>query len=33
MSKTKTILDLIGNTPMVKLIRLAGADSAEVWAT
>jgi cysteine synthase A len=32
MSKTKTILDLIGNTPMVKLIRLAGADDAEVWA-
>ena len=28
----KTILDLIGNTPMVKLSRVAGAGDAEVWA-
>ncbi len=28
----KTILDLIGNTPMVKLPRVAGAGDAEVWA-
>jgi cysteine synthase A len=26
------MLDLIGNTPMLKLSRLAGPDSAEVWA-
>jgi cysteine synthase A len=32
MSKARTILDLIGNTPMLKLSRLAGQDSAEVWA-
>jgi cysteine synthase A len=32
MPKPKTILDLIGNTPIVKLSRLAGADDAEVWA-
>src|SRR5512141_3509784 len=31
MPKTKTILDLIGNTPLMKLSRLAGADDAEVW--
>ncbi len=31
MPKTKTLLDLIGNTPMLKLDRLAGPDSAEVW--
>jgi cysteine synthase A len=28
----KTILDLIGNTPMVKLARVVGAGDAEVWA-
>jgi cysteine synthase A len=28
----KTILDLIGNTPMVKLSRVVGAGDAEVWA-
>jgi cysteine synthase A len=28
----RTILDLIGNTPLVKLNKLAGEDSAEVWA-
>jgi cysteine synthase A len=32
MPKTRTILDLIGNTPIVKLSRLAGVDDAEVWA-
>jgi cysteine synthase len=28
----KTILDLIGNTPMLKLSRVVGAGDAEVWA-
>jgi len=28
----KTILDLIGNTPLVKLNRLPGVGDAEVWA-
>jgi len=32
MPKIKTILDLIGNTPMVRLSRLPGAGDAEVWA-
>jgi cysteine synthase A len=32
MPKTRTILDLIGNTPMVRLSRLAGPDVAGVWA-
>src|SRR5512146_1090152 len=32
MPKPKTILDLIGNTPMLKLSRLPGAGDAEVWA-
>jgi cysteine synthase A len=32
MAKVKTILDLIGNTPMVKLNRIIGPDDAEVWA-
>ena len=32
MPNMKTILDLIGNTPMVKLSRVAGAGDAEVWA-
>ena len=32
MPKTKTILDLIGNTPMVKLSRVVKDGDAEVWA-
>lgn len=32
MAKVKNILDLIGNTPMVKLNRIVGADDAEIWA-
>lgn len=32
MAKVKSILDLIGNTPMVKLNKLAPEGSAEVWA-
>jgi cysteine synthase A len=32
MPKTKTILDLIGNTPMVKLSRVVKEGDAEVWA-
>ena len=32
MAKIKTILDLIGNTPLVKLNRLPGVGDAEVWA-
>ncbi len=32
MKRTGTILDLIGNTPMVILRNLPGADTAEVWA-
>jgi len=32
MSKVRTVLDLIGNTPMVRLSRIAGAGNAEVWA-
>ena len=32
MAAIKTVLDLIGNTPMVKLNRLTGEESAEVWA-
>ena len=31
MKRIKTVLDLIGNTPMVRLRTLAGAESAEVW--
>ncbi len=31
MAKIKTILDQIGNTPMVKLHRLTGGTDAEVW--
>ena len=31
MSKLKTILDLIGNTPMVKLRRMVKPADAEVW--
>ncbi len=30
--KIKTILDLIGNTPLVMLNRLPGAGDGEVWA-
>jgi cysteine synthase A len=32
MAKAKNILDLIGNTPMVKLNRVVGEGFAEVWA-
>ena len=32
MAKTKTILDLIGNTPLLKLGSVTGTDDAEVWA-
>ncbi len=32
MPKIKNILDLIGNTPMLKLSKLAAEDHAEVWA-
>jgi cysteine synthase A len=32
LARIRTILDLIGNTPLVKLNKLAGEDSAEVWA-
>ena len=31
MAKIKTILDMIGNTPMVKLSRMSGPSDAEVW--
>ena len=31
MPKARSILDLIGNTPMLKLNKLAGEGSAEVW--
>jgi len=32
MPKGKNILDLIGNTPMLKLTKLAAESDAEVWA-
>jgi cysteine synthase A len=32
MPKVKNILELIGNTPMLKLTRLAAEGHAEVWA-
>ena len=32
MPKIKTVLDLIGNTPLVKLNKLPGVGDAEVWA-
>ncbi|HEX9020935.1 MAG TPA: cysteine synthase A [Nitrospirota bacterium] len=32
MTRARTILDLIGNTPLVRLFRLVGAGDAEVWA-
>ena len=31
MARAKTILDMIGNTPMVKLARMSGPSDAEVW--
>jgi cysteine synthase len=31
MAKDKSILDMIGNTPMMKLSRMVQADNAEVW--
>jgi cysteine synthase A len=31
MKKVKNILDMIGNTPMVKLARMSGPSDAEVW--
>jgi cysteine synthase len=31
MLKLKTVLDLIGNTPLLKLNKLPGAGDAEVW--
>ncbi len=31
MAKARNILDLIGNTPMLKLNKLTGEGSAEVW--
>ena len=31
MKKIKNILDLIGNTPMIKLARMSGPSDAEVW--
>ena len=32
MAKVKTVLDLIGNTPMVKLNHMTEEGSAEIWA-
>ncbi|MDH4161509.1 MAG: cysteine synthase A [Nitrospirota bacterium] len=32
MAKVKTILDMIGNTPMVRLTRVADSAGAEIWA-
>src|SRR5512147_814432 len=32
MARIKNVLDLIGNTPLVKLNRVAPEASAEVWA-
>ncbi len=32
MARIKTVLDLIGNTPLLKLNRLTAGDGAEVWA-
>ncbi len=32
MSKKTTILDLIGNTPIVRLSRITGAGETEIWA-
>lgn len=30
--KAKTVLDLVGNTPLVRLNRLPAGESAEIWA-
>jgi cysteine synthase A len=32
MSRMKTVLDLIGNTPLVRLNKLPGPGGAEIWA-
>ncbi|MGE5894977.1 MAG: PLP-dependent cysteine synthase family protein, partial [bacterium] len=32
MESQKNILQFIGNTPLVKIMRMAGSDSAEIWA-
>jgi cysteine synthase len=32
MARIKTVLDLIGNTPLLKLNRVTAGDGAEVWA-
>jgi cysteine synthase A len=32
MAKIKSVLDLIGNTPIVKLNKIPGPEAAEVWA-
>ena len=32
MARVRTILDMIGNTPMVRLARMSGPSGAEVWA-
>ncbi len=32
MPKVRTILDLIGNTPMLRLSHVVSADDAEIWA-
>ena len=32
MAKVKTVLNLVGNTPMVKLNRITGDGSADIWA-
>src|SRR5512140_595845 len=31
MAKVRTVLDLIGNTPLMKLNRRTGPEDAEVW--
>jgi len=31
VAKIKSILDMIGNTPMVRLARMTGGSDAEVW--
>jgi cysteine synthase A len=32
MARIKTVLDLIGNTPLIRLNKLPGAGGAEIWA-
>jgi len=32
MARIKTVLDLIGNTPLLKLNKLPAGDGAEIWA-